>query len=326
MPDNRDRSAAKEPAPLLPHLDACAASVQISSALEEVTSHFSAQGVDCVAIKGAALLQTVYRDDPWQRSMVDADVMVLPHQLEDACGELERLGFTRTPGEQSNYSRQRGATHVRIDLHEGLWYLDPGALRDFWRRAFVPEKSRLRVPAPEDHMLLTAVHAVVLHGQLRPTWLEDLARLSSLAIDWAKLSHRARSLRLQVPVYLALQAVAAAGTRIPSFVLRDLQPSGLDRLRAGFLKWCLRRPEAPQLGHVLRLIVPGRGPSCVRRLASQLAPRAEFLQRRYPNAGSARRGLQLRLLRPYWTLKNLAALLWRVASPPAPAQARRSAA
>lgn len=295
-------------------LDACATNLQLLHEVGRVARRLQRHGIGCLAIKGFALLQTEYRDDPWARSMVDADLLVPTQYLTDAGRILEHMGFKRTPGEQSSYSRRQGELSLRIDLHGRLWYLDSEGLREFWARSYTPAGSPVRVPASEDHAILIAAHAVVLHGQLRPAWLEDLARLACSEIDWVTLLARTRRLRMQVPVGVALRAVAARGIAVPAGALDMLEPRGLDRWRARILSRFLARPEISDVGHLLRLLAPGRGPSLPRALCGQLFPSRSFLRRRYRKAeASSGSTLRYRVLRPYFTARRLVKVATRVA-------------
>lgn len=316
-----DLTAKRNTSSCLQALDACASNVQLLSIVDRVVSNFGQHDIQCVALKGVALLHTVYVEDPWARPMVDADLLVPPDRLAQAGQILEQLGFARTPGEQSCYWRGAGTSHVRVDLHDRLWYLDDTRLAQFWKRTTCSESSTLRLPATEDHLILLAAHAIILHGQLRTTWLEDLRRLSAQGLDWHSLVERASSLRLQLPISIALTAVAAVAPQVPAFVLDSLRVTGLDRLRLRPIRFCLRRPETPEVGHLLRLLVPGRGPSCGRRVWRHLFPGNKFLERRYPTSARGHeqrnRLRMLWFLRPYWAARGLFTLLGRVATAPA---------
>ncbi|MFO7768085.1 MAG: nucleotidyltransferase family protein [bacterium] len=81
-------------------------------ALEEAAGILAGEGVDLLVTQGAALLDSVDLPHPELRNMVDADVVVPPHQAERARRILLGCGFRALDG--SGRLTRRGGT---LDLH-----------------------------------------------------------------------------------------------------------------------------------------------------------------------------------------------------------------
>ncbi|MBI3927722.1 MAG: nucleotidyltransferase family protein [Armatimonadetes bacterium] len=162
--------------------------------LEEVGTRFARLGLECVVLKGASLLATVYGDALGLRPMSDIDLLLRPGDLEAARRALQEVGFVPLSINAMCLMRDR---HV-IDLHTNpLSRLSPAfryPLDSLWQRrrqlAGMPEA--VRGLAPEDQFLQLAVHGLK-HSFHRLIWLVDLAlvyreiqpgRLDSAADEW----------------------------------------------------------------------------------------------------------------------------------------------
>jgi len=283
-------------------LDTCARGILLEDAAGRVVAEWSARGIPSVALKGLALLRTIYRDDPGRRPMADADLLVPPERRAEAEAALADLGFARVPGQISAFSSRDRSPALRIDLEDEIWYLGPLGTRELIERArpVSPEhalpgarrigRDAIAVPALEDTLLHVAIHAVVMHGQLRPVWLEDLRRLAAAGPDWERVAAQARAAGLAAPLWIALDRAAAAGAPVPAETLASLRPRGSDRVRAALLARFLARPETTGSGHVLRFVFRRGARAKLRAVAAQLFPGREFLDRRY---GARSRGAAL---------------------------------
>lgn len=177
------------------------------SLLVEVSEDLEAAGVPVLAFKGPALAATVY-PELGLREFVDLDVLVAERHRDRAIAALRSRGFEspRTRGgtdEGNGYAvplvREEDGCH--LDLH---WRLapehralapDPRGVR--LRARYVEVQGRrLRVPRPEDHLLLLAVHGAK-HGP-RPwpklKWVADVGWLlrREADADWDAGLGRAR--------------------------------------------------------------------------------------------------------------------------------------
>ncbi len=269
-------------------LDTLARNVILTDDLRPVVSACRERGIPLVALKGLALIHSVYAEDLGARSMSDADLLVPPERGEEAECVLASFGYRRIPGHQATFTGGRGTPPTRIDLQTGIWYLGPDQVRAFIERSSVPEAVaheraglRIAVPAVEDHLLLIATHAVLLHGQLRPVWLEDLRRLAEAGPDWETVIAGAREHGLSTPLHAALVRARAYGSAVPEETLTALRPRGTERARAALIDRMLGRPETPEAGHFLRFLFrPGIGGK-FRAAQKHLFPGTEFLRRRY---------------------------------------------
>ncbi len=254
--------------------------------LRPVLAALRARKIEPIALKGLALLSTVYASDPGARTMSDLDLLIEEENLTAAEEVLLALGYARVPHHQHTFQGGRGPT--RIDLTAEIWYLDSKELASFRERALSVEhdRIRLRIPSSEDHFLFISTHAVVMHGHMRPAWKEDLRRIAALEPDWGAIATRARRAGLTIPLSLAIERVfgddpAAAGVRIPEVVTQGASLRGLDRLCAAFIRQVLERPETHETGHLLRFLFRGGPMGKCGAILRHLFPGIEFIKRRY---------------------------------------------
>ena len=280
-PDTTDRDATARESIPSSALDTLAQNVLRLADLDPLLDAFGARQLRPIALKGLALLHTIYDDELSARPMADLDLLVPPERLSEAEEVLLDQGYTRVPHHQSTFV---GGEHgTRIDLTDSIWYLDRAELQRFIARSTSVERDgrTLSVPALEDHLLFVATHAVVLHGQLRPAWQEDLRRLIAADPTWPDLVDRARRAGLTVPLSCALERAVGQGAVVPTGVRETLAPRGTDRVRASILGGILGRPETHETGHLLRLLFRRESGGTVRALWKHVFPGREFIERRY---------------------------------------------
>lgn len=183
----------------------------------------SAEGIQTIVLKGAALAVTVYAR-PALRPFGDIDLLVPSADGPRARAVVERLGWVpvrrvppgaRGAGTSLNYTDAQG---VDVDLHWAALAecTAPGADDGFWARA---REARLgdapvRVLSPEDQLLHVLVHGQ--RQQVIPTghWMADaisLLRSSGDRFDWTACVAEARSRSLSLQLRKAVDEVAAAG-------------------------------------------------------------------------------------------------------------------
>lgn len=183
----------------------------------EIAESLEAAGVPAMAFKGPVLAATVY-PDPGLREFVDLDLLVPEEDRERALRLLRAEGFRpdlsagAEPWEDGGipdppsgaYATPlfRGSDGCAVDLHWGLAPAhralapDPAGIRERAGRMEVAGRS-VRVPSPEDHLLLLAVHGTK-HGP-RPwpktKWIADVAWLLAHRPDaeWGAALARART-------------------------------------------------------------------------------------------------------------------------------------
>jgi hypothetical protein len=215
------------------------------SVLGEVLDAMRARSVQPVLMRGLALVDTIYDGDGSLRGQVDHDLLVRPGQERDARAALESAGFRATPFDGPYI---RGASlvdlHVdpygrgRIPSRSVMVRADSEALMD--RAVFLEiAGNTVRVPAPEDRLLLLSAHAVK-HSFDRLIRLVDLAECwRTGGFDPEILATRAAGEGSTDLLYYALTAARhRLGVGVPVRYLRRLRPQRhrvVDRAVARYL-------------------------------------------------------------------------------------------
>jgi hypothetical protein len=124
----------------------------------DVLTRLAAAGVETLVVKGWAIARLY--PEIGLRQYADLDLIVRPSQMNAGVACLAKSPFP---------------CHT-VDLHDGARSLDRLDFDELDSRALtVPIGERtVRVPAPEDHLRILAIHAL-RHGMIRPLWLSDLA-------------------------------------------------------------------------------------------------------------------------------------------------------
>src|SRR6185369_12564236 len=131
-----------------------------------------------------------------------------------------------------------GAMVMLVELHTALDKIvprpiDAGAL--IARSSPAPGLPGLRVPSPEDHALLVALHAST-HAFHHPIALLDLELLLRRGLDLDELARRARAFRLDTVMYVAMTTLRALGAasvcdaHVRAFAPDPVRRSVVDRL------------------------------------------------------------------------------------------------
>ncbi len=223
-------------------------------------------GLAPVLLKGIALATSVYPSLQLRR-IGDVDVLIGPAGLPAAREALEAAGFREMspmpPGavpylHSFGYHRDDG---VEVDLHayalmECCW---PGVDDELRARATSADLlgRSMRVPAPEDQLLIACVHG--LRWSARPTvhWAADAVTIlerSVAELSWPIVVEAARQRGVVVPLHRALDFLRCRlEAPIPDDVLRalgDPRPLLRHRLEAAarmrppslwrglFVHWC----------------------------------------------------------------------------------------
>jgi hypothetical protein len=125
-----------------------------------------------IALKGAHLKRTVYRDAPHVRTMGDIDLLVHKMDRENMTSLMRNLGFSRVPDAGPAYHRALGhaqtwhkmtpENHVlRIDVHHRFTHRMRGGvlpLALFSQIVRCPGSPPLRVLGPEDLIAHLVIH------------------------------------------------------------------------------------------------------------------------------------------------------------------------
>jgi hypothetical protein len=237
-------------------------------------------GVPAIPLKGAILIETVYRD-PGLREMWDIDVLVPHDQLAAAERALAAIGFREDPRASKREHLPRGlraADHhepalvsteglTAVELHHHVAIRGEGEAFDigeFWTRAR-PASGFALAPATDDLLLHLALHFT--RNRLVGRTAGALAQLcdivwlvNSLDVDWQRFVTSARSYSLATRIFLALVAAAELAACIPDDVLAELRPARLEQsIVDNFLRLrVLRADEHGTLRPLRRIVLPPR--------------------------------------------------------------------
>ncbi|MFL5900519.1 MAG: nucleotidyltransferase family protein [Solirubrobacterales bacterium] len=176
-----------------------------------------ATGSEVLALKGAALIGSAYRD-PGARPMGDVDLAVPPPQIGEAVRALQGAGLTAIEGDPERLLAARHSLAFRdlggqeVDLHRGmLWH--PGLDEEFWRGSVDAEVAgtRVRILNPADQLLHVCAHGAAWNPVHPVRWAADAFKAIEAGgseLDWNRLVAMARRGRLAGPIAKALGVLA----------------------------------------------------------------------------------------------------------------------
>ncbi len=188
-------------------------------------------GIDVIALKGAALSVLYYRDCG-VRVMDDVDLLVPEKALAKTIRLMKTAGFVPPEGWPPGHVHMFcDAGGQRIDLHWRVFPYGPHKVPDdpFWDGAVPIEIHGASVYAlnPSDQLLLVCVHGV--EWNLVPTirWVADAMTILAVAksvVDWTRVCAQARVRRLTLPLQDTLgYLLDVFAAPIPESVLRNLR-------------------------------------------------------------------------------------------------------
>ncbi len=219
-------------------------STLLSEELARALKLFNEAGIAAIALKGAALAQSLY-GDPTLRTCVDIDVLVPRRTVARAFKLLLAEGYTSefAPGffadvllrndiEYALTREDRGFRYL-LELHWGILWggrFDDQATKDLWAEA--DPGTVFGVPAyglsPEWQLLFLAAHAG-RHQWQGLKWLVDIHEIVSFSeIDWNRVSDKAKRLGWEELLRITFHACARHfDTPIPSGFARGALPPWL---------------------------------------------------------------------------------------------------
>jgi hypothetical protein len=173
----------------------------------------AAVGIEVLALKGAALIGTAYRD-LGARPMGDVDLAVPSQRVGEAAKALEGAGFASATSEPertlaTHHSLAfRDAGGQEIDLHRGMLWR-PGLEQEFWRGSVEGRvaDAQVRVLNPADQLLHVCAHGAAWNPIHPVRWAADAFKIVEAAeggLDWARLVATAELGRLSLPLREAL--------------------------------------------------------------------------------------------------------------------------
>jgi hypothetical protein len=176
-----------------------------------------AAGLEVLALKGAALIDSAYRD-PGARPMGDVDLAVRPERVGEAVHALRQAGMTPSEPEPERLLQIRHSLAFHdpggqeVDLHRGMLWR-PGLDDEFWRGSIEADVAggRVRILNPADQLLHVCTHGAAWNPVHPVRWVADAFKVIEVAaasLDWERLVAMARRGHLSLPLAGALACLA----------------------------------------------------------------------------------------------------------------------
>lgn len=249
---------------------AFAANTLALEAAAQLSAQLAAAGVDVVALKGVALLATVY-PSPGARPLGDIDLWVRAGDAACAEGVLRQADYADLPHQRARGPQRflaertfihRTPPHLQVDLHTAPFArpaLHQAALAEWlWSHTLTTTTASgpLRVFDPAAQFVHLCLHATQHdEGRLAPLRLYDLALvMSDQRIDRRAVFAIVQATHIAPAIMRAVAATTDVWGASPPTGLTWPHPSGRDRLRCALLAsehplirwlvdgWALRNP------------------------------------------------------------------------------------
>lgn len=233
----------------------------------EILHEADQRGIPAVLLRGTAVAERYYGEDPALRPYTDIDLLVPRERLPETKQLARQLGYRPSPEAFPDAFYERHHLHLRylgtrsgmpLEIHWAVDHplsthrIDYAALFRAASRERLGGAPVLRLSATDEFLLLAlhlAKHASAIHGlpaALLPgraverglvLWMVDLDRIVAArgpAFDWEALLARAEEWEVSAPLGAALTVTATVlGTQVPGVVRRRLLAadpvSGLER-------------------------------------------------------------------------------------------------
>ncbi len=205
--------------------------------LGQTLALFRDAGIDTIVLKGAALIETVYKNIAF-RPMRDLDLLIRPEQLPEAIDRLAPVGYEQTSVVQrTSYPvalNKPGVEPVVLELHwslfHSLYYQQQLSMDWFWQTACPAHSASnpMKVLGLEAQILHLCGHLALHHTyQAQLLWRNDLAELIFTYKDkiaWDLLIDKAQTFQLILPLRQILATIARDwGAPVPEQALQRLQ-------------------------------------------------------------------------------------------------------
>ena len=171
--------------------------------LVELLNILNSNGIDCILLKGVALIFLYYRD-LGIRELADMDFLVKVDQAELVINKLEENGWFHPKNKPHNYIKYWKALDLvdkegfKIDIHwhpfeESCW---ENSHSDFWDRSIELEYKSIRAKSLNitDVFFVTVIHGIHNYQSLNKKilWIADSVNLlknKSSKIEWERLHY-----------------------------------------------------------------------------------------------------------------------------------------
>lgn len=250
-----------------------AANVLYMQKLAQVAPALRNAGVRFVAVKGPALLATVY-SDMGIRSMKDIDLLVHPEDVNILKPVMQHLGWQEEDediagkhfGEryraETSFTRQEGSLMLRLEAHLDVPGFYPPSRRSIWDKVITvcgAGIDELPVLSPPAHLSYLCAHYYYHHCGSGLKWLVDVALLLSRIDSWREVVVDAYHFGTTRPVHLALHDVAKyLQVPVPQHIVETLRFLPMPLSLRLLFEMC-KRPYLHYLG--IRLLDLYRAPN-----------------------------------------------------------------
>ncbi len=227
------------------HYQSLARNMLLQDELGRILSAFNKEGIPVIVLKGAALLDTVYRDISL-RPMSDLDILVRPEDLKRAEALVLRLDYVYV-ARQDNGNVNTENRHlpnlahrkkgIPLELHQHIVNADDACYFDiarFWARAQPVRKNSAEalVFSPEDLLAHLSIKFLLDRRYQSMAALGQLCDISEIinhyngALDWDLIARTARENGFAAGLYGVLYGCQSVlGTSLPAEFMHRLRPA-----------------------------------------------------------------------------------------------------
>jgi hypothetical protein len=219
--------------------------------LGQVAGGLRQHAIPFLALKGVALLGTVYGRQPLQRPFSDLDLLLPDNQFDEAVAALTALGYQPASHKQDLAALRR--YNRKLDFHSGVprpcsldvhfcligkKLFSQSALFDMdsiWRSARTRTclEVMCQIPSAVHLLMHLALHLSLQHHLASLRWLYDLKALIRFEseLDWDCFVRTVQAARASRAVWLSLETAAILlDAPVPRAVRQALAPGKLHRL------------------------------------------------------------------------------------------------
>ena len=229
---------------------------------------FDEAGIETMVLKGAALIPLYYRESGL-RPMLDGDVLVHAHQVEQAMELLGRLRWkpfrylqphARIPIVHSTPFEDDGGR--QLDLHWHLFWecFNASDDDDYWEHAVPVQVGGVKTLAlnPTDQLLHTCWHGARWNEVPPIRWVADamtILDVSAAEIEWSGLLKKAQRHRIVLPVRDSLEYLKEKfDAPVPESLLKSMSAIRVSRIERESYEVTLNPMAPPTTTKILRML------------------------------------------------------------------------
>ncbi|MFH1201775.1 MAG: nucleotidyltransferase family protein [Candidatus Omnitrophota bacterium] len=282
-------------------------------------------GIRSIILKGTALINSVYGDNPGLRPMIDIDILILPGQLDITEKCLEGLGYKISTRDFGSiiYSRNGDdsltlSAKLLIEIHWQVLHNKFNRVLNideimFYRRAvnFKIEGLDCLGLSVEDNILYLSLHLTMIHFFENIIWLYDIKRILEVykeSISWDKLLKTANESGTKNMIYYCLSYCKdILGAPIEGEIIQKFSPSKLKKkVISRILKkdYIWQEEDLGKVSYLVQFLMFDTTGSLIKLLISNIFPDKGLLRYRYP-AKSYLKAYISYILRPFKIFLNL---------------------